>query len=110
MKITVLEIVPVNDGCLRAFVSFQVGPLEIHRARWVQQKGQKGFVQPPQEVITTDGRTVYHPILKWPAQWHEQIAAAVGEALADHPHGLRQTASTEFGREVQARAKIGGRR
>ena len=110
MKVTVLEIVPVNDGCLRAFVSFQVGPLVIHRARWVQQKGQRGFVQPPQEVVTVNGRTVYLPILKWPAQWHEQITAAVADALSDHPHGFRQTVSTEFGREVQARAGVGGER
>ncbi len=118
MKIVVSEIIPVrDDGCLLAWITLQIGPLTIYQCRWVQQPGQRGFCQPPQEVIPGEagGRPRYRPLLKWPAEWSALISAAVEEAMRDHPSGLRQLPPTkspasEFGQEVYRRAGIGGGR
>lgn len=93
----VLEVHSNRQGSLRAFVTLQIGPLVIYRARYIRQDGQKGYVAPPQEVVTEpNGGRKFLPSLKWPEEWKqpilEAVLAAVAEvdAPADRPTAFRE--------------------
>ena len=111
MKISVIALKPVhNGGALRAFVDLRIGPVTFHKTRYIRQDGQQGFVVPPQETWEDQGgKKHYVPLVTWPKAWSPRILEAVTTAMEDFPDGIKAVeAKTDFGREVQARAGIGG--
>lgn len=102
-----------GDGARRGSADIKIGVLEILRCPIVQQTGQQLWVAPPQVEYQRPGDTKkqYFNCVRWPREWADAITQAVAEAVSDHPEGLTQRTqpATEFGREVQQRAGIGGR-
>lgn len=100
-----------NAGNLRALADVKVGPLIVHKCRFIRQDGQKPFLAPPQETWEdAGGKKHYAPLVTFPDFWRDALTEAVSEAVNDFPEGIRRVeAATPLGREVQARAGIGGR-
>lgn len=67
-----------NRGNLRALASVQIGPLQIHDFRVIQQEGQRAYVSAPQlEWKDGQGRSQYKPLLSYPESWKDAISEAV---------------------------------
>lgn len=99
-----------NAGNLRALADVKIGPLIVHKNRYIQQDGHRPFLAPPQETWEdAAGKKHYTALVTFPAEWRDALTEAVAEALADHPEGIHRTEpATAFGREMQQRAGIGG--
>lgn len=110
--VEVVELKPLtNAGSLRALADVKLGPLVVHKTRFIQQTGQRPFLAPPQETWEDQaGKKHYTPLVTFPVEWRDALTEAVAQALADFPEGIRRVEpATAFGREVQQRAGIGGR-
>ena len=108
----VLEVHPLRQGALRAFVTLQIGPLVIYRARYIRQDGQRGYVAPPQEAVAgPDGERRFLPALKWPEEWKQPILEAVLAAVGETEPAVGEAEGaadrqTAFGTEVRRRAGL----
>ncbi|MGI4790603.1 MAG: hypothetical protein ACRYFS_17350 [Janthinobacterium lividum] len=103
----VLEVHPNRQGALRAFLTLQIGPLVIYRVRYIRQDGQRGYVAPPQEVVTgPGGDRKYLPVLKWPEEWKQPILDAAIAAVEESSADGSADRPTAFGAEVRRRASL----
>ncbi len=98
-------------GSLRALADVKVGPLIVHKCRFIRQDGQKAFLAPPQETWEDGGgKRHYAPLVTFPDFWRDALTEAVADAVNDFPEGIKRVeAATPIGREVQQRANVGGR-
>jgi len=96
-------------GNLRALADLKIGPLIIHKNRYIQQPNQRPFLAPPQETWQDQaGKKHYTPLVTFPAEWRDALTEAVTEALSEYPEGIRQVEpASALGREVQQRAGLG---
>lgn len=80
-SVRVLDLQPVKQGCLLAFLSVQVGQIKLHRVRLVQQPGQPARVLPPQEVWKDEsGQRRYVSLVQLPRDWQPVLRAAALQA------------------------------
>lgn len=108
--IEIVELKPLtNAGNLRALVDVKIGPLIVHKTRFVQQSGQRPFLAPPQETWEDQaGKKHYAALVTFPVEWRDALTEAAANALSEHPEGIRQVEpATALGREVQQRAGLG---
>lgn len=109
-RVEVLELKPLtNAGNLRALADLKIGPLIVHKTRYIAQPGQRAFLAPPQEVWEDQaGKKRYTPLVTFPVEWRDVLTEAVAQALSEYPEGIRRIeAATPLGREVQPRAGLG---
>ena len=80
-QIQVLEIKPVDNSNLKAFVKIKIGETTFHDFRIVQQSGQKVWVSPPATQWTRkDGKTYRKVLIELPRRLKEAVSNAVLEA------------------------------
>lgn len=78
MNIQVIEVKPVNQGNLKAFVSIQLEDIVFHDFRIIQQAGQRAWVSVPQSSWKNqNGKTCYKPLVELPASLKEQVSKTV---------------------------------
>jgi len=93
MDIQIIEIKPVNQGNLRAFVKLQIGEIILNDFRIVQQAGQKAWVACPQtEWADKGGKKHYKPMVELPGTIKDQVQAAIlqewsGTGYGNYPTG-----------------------
>lgn len=78
MDIQIIEIKPINQGNLRAFVKIRLGDITLNDFRIVQQAGQRAWVSVPQATWTDQGGKLhYKPIIELPANVKGQISRVI---------------------------------
>lgn len=83
MPVEVLEVKPVHEGCILAFVKVSINGVVIDGCKFIKSKDSpstRWVIPPDREYKKRDGTRAWARIVEWPREWNDKIKQAVEQA------------------------------